>query len=100
MLLYIDTSNRDTIVIGLDDERFETLATKQKSQKLLPFLDEILRKNGKTANAISEITVVTHKGSYTGLRVGVTVAETLGWALKIPVNGKRIDKGEKITINY
>lgn len=100
MKLFIDTSNRDKIVIGLDDKRFATSAREEKSQKLLPFIDEILKKEGKKIKDITEIEVNTGPGSFTGLRVGVSVASTLGWALGIPVNGKDLSKGESIDITY
>lgn len=100
MKLYIDTSNRDTIVVGLDDKRFSTSAREEKSQKLLPFIDEILKKEGKSIKDITEVEVNTGPGSFTGLRVGVSVANTLGWVLGIPVNGKNLRKGEGINITY
>ena len=87
MKLYIDTTNRDKIIIGVDGEKFETGAKEEKSQKLLIFIDEILRKKGKTIQDVKEIEVNPGPGSFTGIRVGVAVANSLGWALKIPVNG-------------
>lgn len=100
MKLYIDTSNRDTIIVGLDDKRFTTDARQEKSQKLLPFINEVLKKEGKTVEDITEIEVNTGPGSFTGLRVGVSVANTLGWALGIPVNGCDLRKGEMVDIKY
>ena len=100
MKLYIDTSDREKITVGIDKERFETEAKKEKSQKLLPFIDEILKKKGKDTKDITEIEVNTGPGSYTGLRVGVSVANAIGWALNIPVNGKDLNKGEIVEINY
>ena len=47
MKLYIDTSDGEKIIVGIDDEKFETEARKEKSQKLLPFIDELLKKQGK-----------------------------------------------------
>ena len=100
MRLYIDTSDKDKIIVKLNDKRFVSESRQEKSQRLLPFIDEILKKEGKTIKDITEIKVYTKRGSFTGLRVGVTVAETLGWVLKIPVNGKMVYKGETIDINY
>lgn len=100
MKLYINTSSAQTIVIGLDDEKFETEARKDKSQKLLPEIDKLLKKKKKTVSDISEIEVNTGPGSFTGLRVGVSVANTLGWVLGIPVNGKDLRKGEVVEIRY
>lgn len=100
MKLYIDTSNREKIVVGVDGEMFETETVKDKSQRLLSFVDEVLEKKSKKLEDVSEIEVNVGPGSFTGLRVGVSVANALGWALGIPVNGKRIDKGETVEITY
>lgn len=100
MKLYIDTSSRDIIVVGIDGEKFEARAIEEKSQKLLPFIDEVLNKKNKKLDDITEVEVNTGPGSFTGIRVGLSVANTIGWSLKIPVNGKRIDKGESVDIKY
>ena len=100
MKLFIDTHNRDTITVGVDDKRFTTSAREEKSQKLLPFIDEILKKEGKSLSDISEIQVNPGPGSFTGLRVGVAVANTLGWVLGVTVNGKDLRKGETVDIKY
>ncbi len=100
MKLYIDTSDGQKIMVGIDDKRFETDARQEKAQRLLPFINEILKKEGKKIKEIKEIEVNTGPGSFTGLRVGVSVANALGWALGIPVNGKDLRKGEVIDIKY
>lgn len=100
MKLYIDTSSREKIIIGIDGQLFEASATKEKSQKLLPFIDQVLNKEKITVSDLTEIEVNTGPGSFTGLRVGVSVANTLGWALGIPVNGRRLDRGESVDIEY
>lgn len=96
MKLYIDTTDREKIILGLDDEKYETDAREKSSQRLLIFIDEILKKNKKEIRDISEVEVNTGPGSFTGIRVGVAVANTLGFALKILVNGKKIED----EINY
>ncbi len=87
--VYIDTSDNQKTVVGLDNERLERATGPDKSQQLLLLIEEILLKQKKTLKEISEIEVKTGPGSFTGLRVGLAVANTLGWALKIPVNGKK-----------
>jgi tRNA threonylcarbamoyladenosine biosynthesis protein TsaB len=100
MKLFIDTSIAEKIVIGLGEQRFEADAKKERSQKLLPFIDEKLKELNKSIDDISEIEVVTGPGSFTGLRVGVSVANTIGWAQQIQVNGQDIKKSGPITPNY
>ena len=100
MKLYIDTSDSEKVTIKLDKKTFETSSYEEKSQKLLPFIVETLKKEGKEMRDIKEIKVNTGPGSFTGLRVGVSVANALGWALQIPVNGKDIQEGESVDIVY
>ena len=100
MKLYIDTSNSERIVVGFDKKRFEADSREEKSQKLLPFIDELLKKQGIKLEDITEIEVNTGPGSFTGLRVGVSVANALGWVLGVPVNGKNLKKGESVDIKY
>lgn len=100
MKLFIDTSERERIAVKLDKKSYETLAYDDKSQKLIPFLVEVLKKNGKKITDIDEIEVNTGPGSFTGLRVGVAVANAIGWTLNIPVNGKSIKYGNIPEIKY
>ncbi len=90
MKLFIDTSNSEKIIVGLDEERFTADARKEKSQKLLLFINEVLNKKGKKIKDVTEIEVNTGPGSFTGLRVGLSVASTIGWVLDIPVNGQDV----------
>ena len=50
---------------------------------------ELLKAQSSKLQAITEIEVNPGPGSFTGLRVGAAIANALGYALKIPVNGKR-----------
>lgn len=100
MILKIDTSNSEKIIIYIDDKKYVSDSREEKSQKLLSFIDETLRKEELKVEDINEIYVNTGPGSFTGLRVGVSVANTLGWILKVPVNGKDIGKGETVEIVY
>lgn len=101
MKLYIDTSNSDKVILEMNNKKFETDSKKQKAQTLLPFIAEILAKEEGQLNELSEIEVHTGPGSFTGLRVGVAVANALGWSLKIPVNGKIVSSNEALlNINY
>lgn len=82
MKLLIDTSKirLSTVTIG---------TFTKTSPFLLPLIEEALRENNCTFKDITEIIVATGPGSYTGLRVGAAVANTLGFLLRVPVNGKK-----------
>jgi len=90
MKLYINTSDNQKTVVGLDKERLEKPTGPDKSQQVLGLINQILKKNKKTLKDLTEIEVETGPGSFTGLRVGLAVANALGWALKIPINGEKI----------
>jgi len=90
--LYIDTSDNQKIIVGLDKKRWEFKTKKPKSQKLLELIDKTLKKQKKNLKDVTEIEVNLGPGSFTGLRVGISVANTLAWALKVPINNKKIGK--------
>lgn len=92
MKLYIDTSDSEKIIVGLDGHKIESDARQERAQKLLKVITQELKKRKKTARALEAIEVNRGPGSFTGLRVGVSVANALGWALGIPVNGQDIKK--------
>lgn len=90
MKLYIDTSNSEKIIVGFNGEKIESDARKERVQKLLAVVSDQLKKRGKGVRDIKEVEVNSGPGSFTGLRVGISVANALGWSLGIPVNGKDI----------
>ena len=89
MKLFLDTSNNQKTVVGLGDKRLEKPTGKDKSQQALLLIDQILKKNKKKVSDITEIEINLGPGSYTGLKIGAAIANTLGFALDIPVNGQR-----------
>lgn len=92
--LIIDTSKRESIKVGLrigkKDHYVERETDSQKAQAVLPMIEEILKKNKIKPEDLNSIEVNTGPGSFTGLRVGISVANALSFVLKIPVNGKKI----------
>ncbi len=100
MKLYIDTTDAEEIIIKVGDQEYQTKARENKSQKLLAFIEESLKKSGKDLSDISEIEVNTGPGSYTGIRVGASVAQALAWSLGIKVNNKNIREDEQLKIEY
>lgn len=99
MKLHIDTSVSSETKIALNAKEYESQRS-GKSQDVLELIADSLKEENKSLQDISEITVATGPGSFTGLRVGVTVAITLGWALGVPVNGKDPKKNEIPEILY
>jgi tRNA threonylcarbamoyladenosine biosynthesis protein TsaB len=92
-ILFIDTSSIDTAKIAIENDglRFEKTSESRvmKSQMVLPLIENIVREHHLHLTDITAIEVVMGPGSYTGLRVGATVANALALLLNIPVNGKK-----------
>jgi tRNA threonylcarbamoyladenosine biosynthesis protein TsaB len=92
MKLFIDTTDSNRVIVGLDDKHWEFETKEHKSQKLLDLVDKTLKKQKKTLKEVTEIEVNLGPGSFTGLRVGLSVANALAWALKISVNHQPVGK--------
>jgi len=92
MKLSIDTSDSKKTIVSIGEKIFERKNSDLKSQKLLELIDEALKKENIKLTDLSEIEVNLGPGSFTGLRIGVSTANALSWALKIPVNGKSMDQ--------
>lgn len=98
VILLIDTSSNKEIKIGLiiNGEKFviEQEIDTRKAQVTLPLIEKILKEHKLSLKDISEIQVNPGPGSFTGLRVGIAIANTLGYLLNIPVNGKKMVEPE------
>jgi tRNA threonylcarbamoyladenosine biosynthesis protein TsaB len=93
-LLQIDTSQKGKVVVKCvvgSDEWVEERDQKFGSQVLLNMIEEVLKKGRVEMKELEGIEVETGPGSYTGIRVGVSVANALSFALGIPVNGKQME---------
>ncbi|OUM85556.1 MAG: tRNA N6-adenosine(37)-N6-threonylcarbamoyltransferase complex dimerization subunit TsaB [Bacillus thermozeamaize] len=90
-ILAMDTS---TLVMGvaiLDETHLlgEVITNQKKnhSVRLMPTVDSLLRSLGVGPGDLQMIAVAMGPGSYTGVRIGVTSAKMMAWALKIPLVG-------------
>ena len=97
--LFISTYN-EKILIGLYKDNFlvahRIKETKQShSIYLIPLIVETLNEVAITTNSLNEIIVVNGPGSFTGVRLGITVAKTLAYTLNIPL--KEISSIEAIS---
>jgi len=51
----------------------------------MPMIKEILETNNLTTKDLNQIEVVNGPGSFTGVRLGVTIAKSLSYTLNIPI---------------
>lgn len=60
-------------------------STQNHSVYTMPMIESILNKNKVDVKKLSEIIVVNGPGSFTGVRIGVTIAKTFAYTLNIPI---------------
>jgi tRNA threonylcarbamoyladenosine biosynthesis protein TsaB len=89
--LGIDTSNVPlSVAVVKDDQLLVEWTSSIKvthSVGAMPAVEEALKQASIKPADIDVIAVAEGPGSYTGVRIGVTIAKTLAWTLKIPVVG-------------
>lgn len=97
MIILLDTSTATCFLTVVDDEArqdFEWQAGRTLARGLLKFLEE---KTGDLRD-ISGIGVMKGPGSFTGLRIGLTVANTLADSLNIPIAGATGEDWQKVAL--
>ena len=94
MKMYLDTSTPETL-LKLDNQEYHWNSGHDLAEQLLQFIHDKLQENGKDWHDISEITFMSGPGSFTGLRIGATVVNTLASELNIPLKNH---KGETVKI--
>lgn len=93
MILIIETIEREQIRLALlksdniADLVWQEFMTNDQSADLLINIEKILSSDQLMLKDLTAILVNIGPGSYTGVRVGVTTANSLAWGLNIPVMG-------------
>lgn len=90
-VLAIDSSNyvmgvavmNDGVIVG----ELITNLKKNHSIRLMPAIEDLLEEVSIKPNELDRIVVAEGPGSYTGLRIGISIAKTLAWTLNVPLVG-------------
>jgi tRNA threonylcarbamoyladenosine biosynthesis protein TsaB len=100
VVLVIDTSQAKETKVSLqiEEKKFEKkqVHESRRDQDVLQLIDAILQEHSLTVRDLTSLEVITGPGSFTGLRVGVSVANALSYSLNIPVNGKVFSKDNSL----
>ena len=90
--LFIDTHYLDIIIAYLENgqvvDKKEVINKKNNSEHIFPTIVEVIKER-----PIDEVIVVNGPGSFTGVRIGVTIAKTYGWSLNkkvIPISSLEV----------
>lgn len=98
MILLLDTST-GTCKLSVDNgeylRTYEWQADRELAKGLLAFIKDCLADNNAEMKDISGIGVMAGPGSFTGLRIGLTVANTLAASLGVPIVGYMGEDWEK-----
>ncbi len=91
MYLLVDNSADEKVIFVYTDgakwKKIEFGCLQNSRVFLLSLLDKLLKKTKHKLSDIDGIAVVVGKGKFTATRIAVTMANTLAYALKIPVIG-------------
>ncbi|QJX55640.1 tRNA (adenosine(37)-N6)-threonylcarbamoyltransferase complex dimerization subunit type 1 TsaB [Staphylococcus warneri] len=102
-LLLIDTSNQPLSVALTDgNDVLAEITNNSKtnhSVQLMPMIERLFNESNMSKNDLDGIVVAEGPGSYTGLRIGVTTAKTLAYALNCKLYGVSSLKALAATIS-
>ena len=104
MFLVIDTSNNAEFHIALLEKQACLLSKNikapfQQEELFLTTFDKMLLELNQKKTTIEAIGIVDGPGSFSSLRIGTTVANTLGWSLGIPlvsVHGDEFNNNDEL----
>src|SRR5438309_6062986 len=90
-VLAIDTSNYSLGIALVNQEQvigeYITNMKKNHSIRVMPAIEKLMQDCEMKPTDLEKIVVAKGPGSYTGVRIGVTIAKTLAWTLNIPLVG-------------
>lgn len=89
MYLCIDTISESAgiTIVNTDSAVFLPLDPQNSSESIISIIDKVLKQSGATLSDLSGVFVIKGPGSFTGLRVGLTVANQFAHQLRIPIVG-------------
>ncbi len=88
-VLYIDTHDKEINLIIFQNNKiltnFSLSNFKHQSEEMLNSVNKVLLDSKLAINDLNEIWVINGPGSFTSIRIGITVAKTLAYCLNIPI---------------
>ena len=82
--IYIDSTERyekSVILVKVENNKETEIAKKEGDIDIVAAIDEVLTSNNLTPSDIKEYIPNKGPGSFTGIKIGITVANILNWAL-------------------
>jgi tRNA threonylcarbamoyl adenosine modification protein YeaZ len=89
MILFIDTHD-EIITIALKDKENIFVKTQESEYShsiyTMPMIESIFKENNLNIKDLEKVIVINGPGSFTGIRIGLSIAKTLAYALNIKIN--------------
>ncbi len=89
MILFINTCDFNNLHLAIVSNgfnyEFKTAVAFNENYKTNEFVEKFLKKHHVSPKQIAKVIVCNGPGSFTGIRVGVAMAQAFGFALNIPV---------------
>ena len=101
MILLLDTSTPQCRLTFMEDDwRYDSTweAGRGLAKGLLEFLEKEISFQNKTWGDVSGLVVYKGPGSFTGLRIGITVFNTLAYANSLPIVGTTGDDWRQVGV--
>lgn len=89
MILFIDTHTElITIALKTKDNLFIKTKESEYSHSIytMPMIEELFKENNLNVKDLDEIIVVNGPGSFTGIRIGLSIAKTIAYALNLKIH--------------
>lgn len=89
-ILAIDTATEQCSVAIYNNGEVisqQTLAPREHTQKVLPMVDELLAQSGLTLSQMDALAFGRGPGSFTGVRIGIGIAQGLAFGAELPMVG-------------
>ena len=87
--LILDSANKELgVAIAKDNEIIDEIkydAWQKQSELMIPEIEKIFKRNSISPKDINEILVSQGPGSYTGVRIALTIAKVYAYALNLPI---------------
>lgn len=87
--LFLDTSSFYINIALIDNDKiiykFKERNSPKLTENIFVYLEYAFKKSKIKKEDLDKIFIVNGPGSFTGVRVGLTIAKTMAWALKIPI---------------
>lgn len=87
--LYLKLLKNHGFVVRVDDVKIESHPDSPRDQNILEIIDRTLKKSNATLDDIDNIEVEYSHGTFTSIKVAVSIANALAFAKDITVNNKK-----------